>query len=91
LYWHSNQRRNDSVSDQYYSLTGAGTARLLADNAPHRQEIQAEHRITAAAVVTGIIKLNIEQMRIFKDIPSFIHSIGEVQGMTRLTIRMNTH
>jgi len=61
--------------------TGAGTARLLADSAPDRKNLQVEDRITAAAVVTGFVQLTDEQMRRFKDAPIFIHAAGDVLGM----------
>jgi sarcosine oxidase/L-pipecolate oxidase len=60
--------------------TGAGTAQLLADSAPDRHDLQVEDRITASAVVTGIVMLNEEQMKRFEKAPIFIHSVGEVQG-----------
>ena len=60
--------------------TGAGTAKLLADSAPDRKNLQVEDRITASAVVTGIVMLNEEQMKRFEKAPIFIHGVGEVQG-----------
>jgi len=60
--------------------TGAGTAKLLAKSAPHRQDLQSEDRITAAAVVTGVVKLNEEQMKKFGKSPVFIHAMEGVLG-----------
>jgi sarcosine oxidase / L-pipecolate oxidase len=61
--------------------TGAGTAKLLVDSAPDRKNLQVEDRITASAVVTGIVKLDEKQRERFKDAPVFIHGLSEVQGM----------
>jgi sarcosine oxidase/L-pipecolate oxidase len=60
--------------------TGAGTAKLLADSAPDRAELQSEDRITAAAVVTGVVKLNEKQIKRFEKAPIFIHGISGVLG-----------
>ena len=60
--------------------TGAGTAKLLADSAPDRKDLQVENRITAAAVVTGVVKLDSRQQERFKTCPAFVHGVGEVQG-----------
>lgn len=60
--------------------TGAGTAKLLADSAPQRADIQSGDRITAAAVITGVVQLSPEQMKRFGKAPAFIHSVGEVLG-----------
>jgi sarcosine oxidase/L-pipecolate oxidase len=69
--------------------TGAGTAKLLADSAPDRAVLQSEDRITAAAVVTGVVKLNEEQMKRFEKAPVFIHGISGVLGMIDLIEAMN--
>lgn len=66
--------------------TGAGTAKLLAKSAPNRKDLQAGNRITAAAVVTGIVKLNSEQRKIFSECPVFVHAIDGVLGMLSTTI-----
>ena len=61
--------------------TGAGTAKLLADSAPDRKNLQVEDRITAAAVVTGVVKLDPHQKERFKCSPVFVHAVGEVLGV----------
>jgi sarcosine oxidase/L-pipecolate oxidase len=68
------------VADKVILSTGAGTQKLLADSAPHRPDIQSEDRITAAAVVTGVVMLTSEQMKRFEKAPIFIHS-GDIMGM----------
>jgi sarcosine oxidase/L-pipecolate oxidase len=60
--------------------TGGGTAKLLADSAPDQKDLQVEDRITAAAVITGIVKLDKVQMERFRNCPVFVHGVGEVQG-----------
>lgn len=62
--------------------TGANTARMLADSAPERQELQAGDRIMGAAVVCGMVQLTDEQVDLYKDIPLFLHRVGGVDGTT---------
>jgi sarcosine oxidase/L-pipecolate oxidase len=69
------------LADKVILSTGAGTAKLLAKSAPQRQDLQSGDRITAAAVVTAIIKLTEEQMKIFAQCPVFVHDIAGVLGM----------
>lgn len=38
--------------------TGAGTAKLIADSAPDRQDIQVEDRLVAAAIYTALVELS---------------------------------
>ena len=66
-------------ADKIILSTGAGTQKLLADSAPNRPELQSEDRITAAAVITGVVMLNQEQMKRFEKAPIFIHA-GDVMG-----------
>ncbi len=70
----------DILAKKVILSTGAGTAKLLADSAPDRPSLQSHDRITAAAVVTGVVKLSSKQMKIFGKTPNFIHSVGEVLG-----------
>lgn len=63
--------------------TGANTARILADSAPERRELQAGDRIMGAAVVCGMVEVTDEQVEIYKDIPLFLHRVGGVDGMVR--------
>ncbi|KAH8590091.1 sarcosine oxidase-like protein [Bisporella sp. PMI_857] len=73
-------KENILQADNVILCTGAGTAKLLADSAPTRRELQAEDRITAAAVVVGFFQLTPEKMQRFKDVPVFVHAIGDVRG-----------
>lgn len=74
-------------ADKVILSTGAGTAKLLADSAPERKDLQSDDRITAAAVVTGFVQLSSEQMQRFKSAPVFVHAVGEVQGRHASTFR----
>ncbi len=69
-------------ADKIILSTGARTAKLLADAAPDRPEIQSEDRITAAAVITGVVKLTPDQMKRFERAPVFIRAIENVLGIT---------
>ncbi|KAL8897116.1 MAG: hypothetical protein Q9207_007377, partial [Kuettlingeria erythrocarpa] len=62
--------------------TGANTARILADSAPERQELQADERIMGAAVVCGMVRLTDEQVELYKEIPLFLHRVNGVNGET---------
>ena len=66
---------------------GADTAKILADSAPERQELQAGDRIMAAAVVCGMAELTDEQVEVYKDIPLFLHRVGGIHGETLIQIR----
>lgn len=46
--------------------TGAATARLLADSAPDRDELQVGGRMMAAGICTGVINMTIEQAEQFQ-------------------------
>lgn len=67
-------------ADKIILCTGAGTARLLADSAPNRPNLQVGDRITSSAVVTGTVKLSADQRERFNIAPSFVHAVGEVLG-----------
>lgn len=74
------QGGNTLCTSKLILSTGAGTAKLLADSAPNRAELQSGGRITAAAVITGVVKLTPKQMERFGKAPAFIHSMGDVLG-----------
>ncbi|RDL31477.1 uncharacterized protein BP5553_09686 [Venustampulla echinocandica] len=67
-------------ADKIILSTGAGTAKLLAKSYPRCQNFQARDRITAAAVVTGVVRLNEKQLDRFRESPVFIHNIDNVLG-----------
>ncbi|CAG8951807.1 hypothetical protein HYFRA_00005611 [Hymenoscyphus fraxineus] len=74
------QDGNSLKADNIILCTGAGTAKLLARSAPDREDLHAGNRITAAAVVTGIVKLTSAQRERFSKSPVFVHAIDGVLG-----------
>lgn len=71
---------NALSADKIILSTGAGTAKLLADSAPKRPELQVGNRMVAAAVVTGIVKLNAQDGKRYTEIPVTVHAIKTTQG-----------
>lgn len=70
------------AGDRIILCTGAGTAKLLADSAPDRPELQVDGRMVAAAVVTGIVNLDPKQGgEKYTEIPVTVHTIKTTQGM----------
>ena len=59
---------------------GAGMAKLIADSAPERPDMQVDDRIIGAAVLTGFVKLTPSQIMEYKDMPLFLHRVGGVSG-----------
>ena len=59
---------------------GAGMAKLIADSAPERPDIQVGDRIVGAAVVTGFVKLTPSQINEHKNMPLFTHRVGGISG-----------
>ena len=66
-------------ADKIILSTGAGTAKLLADSAPKRPELQVGNRMVAAAVVTGIVKINAKDGKQYTEIPVTVHAIKKTQ------------
>ena len=75
-----------STSGQTFSAgnvilaTGAGTAKLIADSAPNREDLQVGERFTAAAIFTGTVKVDPERAEVFRTAPVFLHAFGQAQG-----------
>lgn len=67
-------------ADRIILCTGAYTAKLMADSAPDRKDIQVGHRLTAAAVIEGLFRLDPARVEKFKIGPVFVHRVGEVIG-----------
>ena len=61
--------------------TGAYTAKLLADSAPTRPELQVGDRITACAVCEVAVNLDPEQAKKFQNAAAFVLDVGKAQGM----------
>jgi sarcosine oxidase/L-pipecolate oxidase len=67
-------------ADHVILSTGAGTAKLLADSVPEKPELQVNGRMVAAAVITGIVKLNAQDSVQYAGIPVSIHGMAGIQG-----------
>lgn len=63
--------------------TGANTARLIADSAPDRPEMQVGARITARAVCTAAVELDSGGVTKFGKVPAVVHHSGTDQGKLR--------
>ena len=86
-----------STSGQRFSAanvilaTGARTAKLIADSAPNRADLQVGKRFTAAAIFTGIVKVDAERAELFKTAPVFLHAFGRAQGTYSHPTRISEH
>lgn len=60
--------------------TGAMTAKILADSAPQRKEMQVDGRLVAAAVCTGMVTLDDEDAACFRKGPVFVHTGSDIVG-----------
>ncbi len=60
--------------------TGATTAKILADSAPQRKEMQADGRVVAAAICEGMVTLGDEEAEGFRQGPCFLCELGYTQG-----------
>jgi sarcosine oxidase/L-pipecolate oxidase len=59
------------TADRVILATGAQTAKLLADSFPKRAELLDSECLVAAAICTGIVKLDAEDAEKFKTVPVF--------------------
>jgi sarcosine oxidase / L-pipecolate oxidase len=69
-----------STADKIILSTGALTAKLIADSAPKRLELQVGDRIIAGAVITGIVNLSAQEGKKYTEIPVTVHGIHSTQG-----------
>lgn len=72
----------DNVEGDFILLcSGARTARLLADSAPHRDDMQVKNRMTAAGATSCIVKCDPEHQHLYQGAPVHIlakhHTNGE--------------
>jgi sarcosine oxidase / L-pipecolate oxidase len=76
------QMTDNTVLEAHHVIlcTGACTAKLLADSVPEKPELQVNGRMVAAAVITGIVKLNAQDGNPYAGIPVSIHGIAGIQG-----------
>jgi sarcosine oxidase/L-pipecolate oxidase len=79
-------RNGDNITaDRVVLATGAGTAKLLADSAPGRSELQVDGRLVAGAVVTGIVNLDPKNGHQYTEIPVTVHSVLPTRGKATVT------
>jgi sarcosine oxidase/L-pipecolate oxidase len=69
-----------ATADKIVLSTGAGTAKLLADSCPKKPELQAGDRLTAACVITGIVRLNSQEKKQYIGIPVGVHAMNGIRG-----------
>ncbi|KAL8950243.1 MAG: hypothetical protein Q9222_003710 [Ikaeria aurantiellina] len=67
-------------ADKVILCTCAQTAKLLADSAPHRKDLQVNGRMVAAAVVTATVRLTPGQMEKFDKVPVFVEGMDHTLG-----------
>ncbi|KAF2668885.1 sarcosine oxidase [Microthyrium microscopicum] len=60
-------------ASQTILCAGAHTARILAETAPERDDLQAGHRLTAAAMPSSLADLNEEDANLFGSAPGYCH------------------
>ncbi|KAG8531732.1 uncharacterized protein KY384_003364 [Bacidia gigantensis] len=60
--------------------TGAGTARLLADSSPYREDIQVDGRLVAAGICTGFVELNDKLAEEFSKAPVGVQDLLPGRG-----------
>lgn len=60
--------------------TGAYTPKLLLDSAPKRPEIHADHRMIAAAICEGSVKLSSEDADFYAKAPVYVNEVEDVIG-----------
>ncbi|KAI9774044.1 MAG: hypothetical protein M1839_001929 [Geoglossum umbratile] len=69
-------------ADHTILCTGARTAKLLADSAPDREELQVGGRMVAAAAVMGAVRLTPKQIDKFRNVPVFFNCMDHTHGET---------
>jgi sarcosine oxidase/L-pipecolate oxidase len=68
------------TADRVILASGAQTAKLVVDSLPNRAELHDGDRLVAAAICTGMVKLNAEEVEKFQVGPVFLHAAGNSQG-----------
>ena len=68
------------TADRVILASGAQTTKLLVNSLPSRAELYDRDRLVAAAICTGMVKLNAEEAEKFKAGPVFLHATGNSQG-----------
>ena len=71
--------------------TGAGTAKLIADSAPEREDIQVGDRLVAAAICTGIVELTPDAARNLSKAPVCVQDLLPGRGSSYLKPKVAEH
>lgn len=66
------------LSDMVLLCTGAHTTRILADSAPHWEDLQIKDRMIATGVVAAYVRLT--EMEKFKTMPVYVGAMPGVKG-----------
>lgn len=72
---------SELLADHVILCTGAHTAKLLADSAPQREELQVNNRVLAVGVVAAYVRLTSQQMERFRLMPAYVGAMPDVKGM----------
>ena len=70
----------DFEADDVLLCTGARTGKLLADSAPHDNDMQLNGRAVAAAAVSCSVRVDPEHLHIYKDAPVFFNGMDHTHG-----------
>ena len=70
---------NVITADRVILASGAQTVKLLVESQPSQSKLYDSDRLVAAAICTGMVKLNAEMAEKFKVGPVFLHITGRVK------------
>jgi hypothetical protein len=70
------------TADRVILCTGAYTAKLIADSAPHRSDLQVNGRMVAAAAIMCLSRVPQEEMKKFTTAPIVVHPMSSTPGMS---------
>lgn len=68
------------LAERVVLAAGAETAALLARSAPANPKVHAGHRLLAAGLITGMLRLDPEEAATHRSAPTFLHAGGLAQG-----------
>lgn len=72
---------HEMKADTILLCTGAGTAKLLADSAPHNNEMQVNGRMVAAAATSCVVRCDEEHSSLYRDAPVHFLGMPHTHGM----------
>ena len=71
--------------------TGAGTAKLIADSAPNRADIQVGDRLVAAAICTALVELDPKAAQEFRRAPVCVQDLLPGRGSSNPKANKESH